>query len=194
MVRGCQQVIQPGISKIIRNLTFRNFGKHHQHHQQQQHHVPLLDQSWWRCGCNGSRALRTACWPLQCLVKPEIKDQEWRSALIHCSLPPPPPLTLPPDLLINILVGLQMASLGQGRTQSGSLSYSPHFFHCHRLSFLFICTFLLQSSTSRLSHFIFFTRRRCSSRSPSLCPVFSLYSPSSVSFSPSALSPLESAC
>lgn len=46
-------------------------------------------------------------------------------------LPPtsaaPHPSTPPPDPLINILVGLQMASLGQGRTPSGSLSYSPHF-------------------------------------------------------------------
>ena len=51
--------------------------------------------------------------------------------MIHCALPPRPPLhpsTPPPDLLINILVGLQMASLGQGLTPSGSLSYSPSVF------------------------------------------------------------------
>lgn len=141
--------------------------------------------------------MRTASWPLQCLVKPEIKDQEWRSALIHCSLPPPPPLTPPPLHPTRSLTSWLDYRWPRSARAAHRVARSlilPIFLHCHRLSCLFICTFLLQSSTSRLSHSIFFTRRRCSSRSPSLCPVFRLYSPSSVSFSPSALSPLESAC
>lgn len=123
--------------------------------------------------------------------------------LIHHPLPPSPPCTLPSDLLINILVGLRMASLGQGHhTEQLALLFFlclvPISLYCHwfpSFSLLFsLSSFipppplqLISSSSLMLLYF---------SPSLSLPPLsfFLLYARSSFSSSPSALSPLESAC
>lgn len=75
---------------------------------------------WGMGGCNGSQALRTACWPLTLPVKPAIKDQSPLrfinpSHLLLFLLNPPP------DRLINILFGLRTALLGPDHAQRRSL-------------------------------------------------------------------------
>lgn len=105
---------------------------------------------WWidhnevgNGGCNGSQALRTACWPLTLPVKPEIKDQSPLRFInpSHLLLFLPNP---PPNLLINILVGLWTALLGSDHAQRRSLrllnfSSFPYIFTpLHPLSISFL--------------------------------------------------------